>query len=138
MAVTSHRGKRREIDTELVEKLAAVGLTTREISDITGVPTRTLEHKCADAMRIGRSKMAASIKRKQYEVAMSGSVPMLIWLGKIYLGQRDPDRSKALSAEKASDVDKMSDEDLAAAIEAGRQVEKILRSMVDGKKETRH
>jgi hypothetical protein len=30
-----------------------------------------------------------SLKRKQYEVAMSGNVSMLIWLGKNILGQRD-------------------------------------------------
>lgn len=28
-----------------------------------------------------------SLKRKQYEVAMAGNVTMLIWLGKIRLGQ---------------------------------------------------
>ena len=30
-----------------------------------------------------------SLRRKQKEVAMNGSVPMLIWLGKQHLGQRD-------------------------------------------------
>ena len=30
-----------------------------------------------------------SLRRKQYEVAMSGNTSMLIWLGKNILGQRD-------------------------------------------------
>lgn len=33
--------------------------------------------------------MKMSLKRKQYDVAMDGSVPLLIWLGKQYLGQKD-------------------------------------------------
>ena len=30
-----------------------------------------------------------SLRRKQFEVANNGSVPMLIWLGKQYLDQKD-------------------------------------------------
>lgn len=30
-----------------------------------------------------------SLRRKQFEVANGGSVPMLIWLGKQYLNQKD-------------------------------------------------
>ena len=31
----------------------------------------------------------ASLRRKQYEVAMGGNCTMLVWLGKQYLGQTD-------------------------------------------------
>lgn len=35
-----------------------------------------------------------SIRRKQFEMAMAGDRSMLVWLGKQYLGQTDPDKGK--------------------------------------------
>jgi len=70
---------------------------------------------CADKLRMNVDTLAARIKekyglsfseykdkkresvkfdllKKQYEVAMTGSVPMLIWLGKQYLDQNDNEK----------------------------------------------
>lgn len=41
------------------------------------------------ALEEGRLAHTSSLRRKQFEVAMAGNVPMLIWLGKQRLGQRD-------------------------------------------------
>ena len=40
-------------------------------------------------------KQLVELRKKQFEVAMSGDVRMLIWLGKQYLGQKEtPDIMK--------------------------------------------
>lgn len=38
------------------------------------------------------------LRRKQFELAMEGDRSMLVWLGKQYLGQTDPDKGKAAKA----------------------------------------
>jgi hypothetical protein len=40
-------------------------------------------------MEIGREHRNASVRRKQFELAMAGNPTMLVWLGKQYLGQHD-------------------------------------------------
>lgn len=47
----------------------------------------TLTRRFASVIENGRASGKMSLKRKQWEVAMSGNVTMLIWLGKIQLGQ---------------------------------------------------
>ena len=76
-----------------------------------GIPFAT-EETVADCLKVSRCSLQRFVKEKynttfetiklekrqglhlklagkQYEVAMKGSVPMLIWLGKQWLGQRD-------------------------------------------------
>ena len=49
-----------------------------------------------DAFRHYSAQGRASIRRKQFELAMEGDRHMLVWLGKQYLGQReDPARRDA-------------------------------------------
>jgi hypothetical protein len=56
---------------------------------VLGCSADTLERRFAAVIKEGREQGKMSLKRKQYEVAMSGNVSMLIWLGKNILGQRD-------------------------------------------------
>ena len=44
------------------------------------------------AIKRGRGKIG--LRRKQYEVAMAGNVPMLIWLGKQYLDQAEKQQAE--------------------------------------------
>lgn len=78
-----------EIDPELVTKLASFGLVTEEIAAVAGCSKDTIERRFMPEMEIGRQKRNASLRRKQFEVAMKGNTGMLIWLGKQYLEQRD-------------------------------------------------
>lgn len=86
-----------EIDWEQFDKLCHIQCTLREISNWFSCSEDTIERrvkehsglKFADYYDQKRSKGLVSIRRKQYEVAMSGSIPLLIWLGKQYLGQSD-------------------------------------------------
>ena len=85
------------IDWNLVEKLCALQCTGEEIASALDVDYDTLQRAIkrefdssfADYFKKHSSKGKMSLRRKQYEVAQSGSVPMLIWLGKQYLGQAD-------------------------------------------------
>lgn len=86
-----------EIDWETVRKLCAMQCTGEEIASFLNINYDTLqravkrEHKMsfADYFKKHSANGKISLRRKQYEVATSGSVPMLIWLGKQYLDQKD-------------------------------------------------
>ena len=85
------------VDWEQFDKLCSMQCPIREIASWFDMTTDTLEarireeHNCSfsDIFEQKRGKGKISIRRKQYDVAMSGNVTMLIWLGKQYLGQAD-------------------------------------------------
>jgi hypothetical protein len=78
-----------DIDPEQVRKLAAIGCTNLEIADIVKCSHDTLTARFKAELDEGRSQGKASIRRKQYELAMSGNATMLIWLGKQVLNQKE-------------------------------------------------
>lgn len=79
----------KEIDEELLYKLAQIHCTMREMSDIIGVSQDTLKRRYADLIDKGKSEGKMRLRRKQIEVAMQGNHTMLIWLGKQMLGQSE-------------------------------------------------
>ena len=86
-----------EINWDTVENLCAIHCTGEEIAAILKIDYDTLNaaierefnSSFSDYFKKHSAKGKMSLRRKQYEVAQSGSVPMLIWLGKQYLGQSD-------------------------------------------------
>jgi len=80
---------RAEVDEKLLENLASIGCTLDEISLVLEVSKRTLERRFDAAIKRGRAKLCASLRRKQVEQAMAGNSTMLVWLGKQLLGQTD-------------------------------------------------
>jgi hypothetical protein len=87
---------KKPIDEETVEKLAAIHCSYNEMALILNCNPSTLTRRFAQAIEKGRAHGKQSLKRKQYEVAMSGNVTMLIWLGKIILDQRDKSDPKVI------------------------------------------
>lgn len=82
---------KKEIDYDLVSKLAHIHCTQEEIADILGISSRTLQ-KDAEFLRVYKKGMNVgkmSLRRKQFDAINKGNVTMLIWLGKQLLGQRD-------------------------------------------------
>lgn len=80
-----------KLDYELIEKLAHIQCTQSEIADILGISTRTLR-KDEEFCRIhkkGKQSGKISLRRLQWKSAEKENVPMLIHLGKQYLGQRE-------------------------------------------------
>ena len=80
---------KKEVDEELLYKLAQIHCTMREMSDIVGVSVDTLKRRYADLIDKGKSEGKMRLRRKQIEVAMNGNHTMLIWLGKQMLGQSE-------------------------------------------------
>lgn len=86
-----------EIDWELLEKLCEIHCTQSEIEAIMKVSMNTLERairKKHDLTfgQFSRQKASVgkmSLRRAQYSGAISGNVPLLIWLGKQWLGQSE-------------------------------------------------
>lgn len=79
-----------KIDLELVEDLANIHCTIKEISGIIGVPATTLQGR--DDFRAvyekGIENGKKSLRRSQFKLSQTNAT-MAIWLGKQYLGQRD-------------------------------------------------
>jgi len=72
-----------------VQRLASIGCKDTEIAEWFGVDTNTLRYNFSVELLKGRESLKQSLRMKQIEVAMSGNVVMLIWLGKNILGQSD-------------------------------------------------
>ncbi len=82
--------KKKDITIEKqIEMLASYGLTNKEIAEALGYDDSTLKRKFENFLIKGRVNLKQRLKRKQIQVAMSGNVTMLIWLGKQYLGQAE-------------------------------------------------
>lgn len=81
--------KRKEVNTEQLERLAEIHCTLPEIEKILGVSHMTIKRHFRDVLERGRAKGRESLRRAQWHAAEQGNVSMLIWLGKQILKQRD-------------------------------------------------
>lgn len=85
------------IDWKIVDGLVGIQCTKREICEVLGISEDTLSRRCQGEHGVTFAVYFAqkgasgrrSLRAKQYEIAMSGNVTMLIWLGKQYLNQTD-------------------------------------------------
>src|SRR5215469_2904198 len=77
------------IDVEKVRTLAALGLTMKETAAILDCSDETIRRRFSDVMHQGWARRDASVRRKQFEIAMQGNPTMLVWLGKQYLDRSD-------------------------------------------------
>lgn len=86
-----------EKDFVQLEKLASIHCTRAEAAHIIGVDDETLQTKIKEKYGVGWSEFfeafssngKVSLRRLQYIQAEKGNVPMLIWLGKNILGQKE-------------------------------------------------
>jgi hypothetical protein len=83
-----------DIDMKIIETLASIGATQREMATVFSCSVDTIERRLAEPanreiLERGRSKFRVAIRRMQFKSAEEGNVTMQIWLGKQYLGQRD-------------------------------------------------
>ncbi|EWY36402.1 hypothetical protein N825_27030 [Skermanella stibiiresistens SB22] len=100
-----------EIDWGLAEKLAQIACTDEEIAAIVGVSLETFKRRkrdpeFAEMLAGARAKGKGSLRRMQWQAASAGSIPMMIFLGKNLLGQRDrfDEETKENAAEKAKEI----------------------------------
>lgn len=86
--------KERELEMEamrpVVRSMAADGCSIQEIADFLGVDKNTIKGKRFKEDYNGvTTELKQKLRKKQIEVALKGSVPMLQFLGKHILGQID-------------------------------------------------
>tara|TARA_Y100001937_G_C7053510_1_gene300262 strand:+ start:133 stop:489 length:357 start_codon:yes stop_codon:yes gene_type:complete len=77
------------VDVETIKKLAQMHATFDEIAEFCGVSTKTLQRHYVHHIKKGRELGKISLRRAQFEKALSGNVVMQIWLGKQHLGQTE-------------------------------------------------
>ena len=83
------RPKKYEIDGNEVMKLASYGMTNVQIADFFGCSKQLITTNYCTFVAKGRLETISNLRQKQIEVAMTGNVTMLIWLGKQWLGQSE-------------------------------------------------
>tara|TARA_R110002126_G_scaffold185420_1_gene333944 strand:- start:155 stop:547 length:393 start_codon:yes stop_codon:yes gene_type:complete len=94
-----------EKSRDQVIKLSQLGCTDVEIASIIGMSEYPLKKYLRAELDEGRGNLRASLRKAQVEAAIRDKNPtMLIWLGKCYLGQKEPkkelEHSGAITVEK--------------------------------------
>lgn len=102
-----------EDDRERFKSLCAIMCTQAEIESIMRVSHDTLIKLIAEnfpdtptwqeAYDAYSADGKASLRRKQFELAMDGNITMLVWLGKQHLGQREPYKQIDAPAEQPAE-----------------------------------
>lgn len=92
-----------EINWEEVDKLCFIQCSRREVASWFDCSEETIERACEREkgcdfvtyfeQKRGRGKI--SLRRKMFDVAMSGDKVMMIWLSKQYLGMSDKQEMKS-------------------------------------------
>lgn len=96
---------KKEIDWDLVKKLANIQCTQREIAGILEIPLSTLtgREEFSDLYKNALENGKASIRRAQFAL-MQKSAAMAIWLGKQYLDQHDEPKQAEVTESKVIQV----------------------------------
>lgn len=90
--------KVKDVDRDLVWKLACLQCSLKEIADNFNMTPEVLNRNFGDLIEKGRSVGKKSLRRAQFEKAINGDSRMLVWLGKQYLSQQDsPDNGEDTS-----------------------------------------
>ncbi len=86
-----------KLDYDQIEKLSSLQCTQEEIASYLGCSVDTLQRddKFCGIYKDGMNKGRMSLRRKQWKALDDGNYTMLIWLGKQYLGQREPRNEQA-------------------------------------------
>jgi len=78
-----------ELDRDQIFKLARLHCTIKEIADFFGVDRDTISDNYSAEISKGKADGKIRLRKKQFDLAMSGNVSMCIWLGKQVLDQND-------------------------------------------------
>lgn len=91
------KGEQTRVGVGQLERMASIGCTEQEIAYLCSVSYATVKNLLASsdvhrhAFERGHAKMCHSLRQAQYNSAINkGNVTAQIWLGKQYLGQREP------------------------------------------------
>lgn len=78
-----------KLDEALIEKLAMIHCTPKEIASIVGCSEDTIIGRFSELLAKGREKGKMSLRRAMFDKALGGNCTMMIWLSKQHLGMND-------------------------------------------------
>ena len=80
-----------KLDIDDIRELASEGNTVADIATLLGVSDSVINEneEYKQAYDLGLCDMRASLRHSQFQSAKSGNTTMLVWLGKVILGQRE-------------------------------------------------
>lgn len=115
-----------EINAEEFEKLCGLQCTLVEIAEWFKCSEDTIERWCkrthgvtfAEVFKRKSSSGKMSLRRKMFEVALSGNVGMLVWLSKQHLGMADKVEEKTEVKAQVEQVEYVAQWANGAAVEA--------------------
>lgn len=79
----------KDLDGSQVHRLASIGTPVKDIAYVLQTTEEILHDHFRQELDAGSAEKRVRLRQKQLELALSGNVTMLIWLGKQYLGQAD-------------------------------------------------
>ena len=83
--------KKVNLDLDDIRELASEGNTMSDVATLLGVAdsviSETAEYR--QAYELGLCDMRATLRHSQFQSAKSGNTTMLVWLGKVILGQKE-------------------------------------------------
>ncbi len=80
---------KKDIDLAMVKQMARVQCSLREIAAEVGCDEKTLRNRFSAEIASARDCGKSRLRRLQFAAANKGSVPMLMFLGKQWLGQAE-------------------------------------------------
>ena len=80
---------KKALDVKQIEMLAGFGCTLFEMAEFFSVDESTLRKNYTDVIKKGKQGLKLRLRQLQLKFASQGSVPLLIFLGKNFLGQTD-------------------------------------------------
>ena len=80
---------KKDIDPKIVYDLAKIHCTVEEMASILDCTRETLYKRFSDIMQKGFDDGKKCLRRKMFEIADKGNVPMMIWLSKQHLSMKD-------------------------------------------------
>lgn len=100
-----------QISNDDVEKLAAIGCTTKEIAAFFDCSDDTIERRFAGPLHKGREKGKTRLRRSMWQAVERGNITMMIWLSKQILGMKEK-VEQTIEERSDDEFDSMSSEDL--------------------------
>ena len=88
---------KKNIDKELVHRLATIQCTHEEIAEVVGCSVTHIQKHFKNIIAKGKETGKKSLRRAQWDKALNGDARMQIFLGKQYLSQRDLPEDKSNS-----------------------------------------
>lgn len=115
------------LDYQVIKKLCRLQCTGEEIASFLDISYTALEHNIKtdfgislkDFIYINRQAGRVSLRRAQWLSAMQGNPTMLIWMGKQYLDQKEPNTRLELTGAEGGPIEhEFSDDTIKAAFSA--------------------